>query len=75
MEGERVSKPRYKWWGYVKGMIRDYPALKERYAELHSTSMVADYSGMPRGAQGRVRGQGAGECGPAGAAIHQPAGV
>lgn len=52
MEGERVSKPRYKWWGYVKGMIRDYPALKERYAELHNTSMVADYSGMPRGGCG-----------------------
>lgn len=44
-----MSKPRYDWWPYVKGMIRRYPALKEEYADLHSPSMVADYSGMPRG--------------------------
>ena len=47
--GGAVSKPRYRWWGYAKGMIRDYPALKERYEELHSISAVANYSGMPRG--------------------------
>lgn len=44
-----MSKPRYDWWGYVKGMIRRYPALREEYQDLHSTSMVADYSGLPRG--------------------------
>lgn len=44
-----MSKPRYDWWPYVKGMIRRYPALKSQYAELHSSAMVADYSGMPRG--------------------------
>ena len=22
-----MSRPRYKWWGYVKAMIRAYPAL------------------------------------------------
>lgn len=48
-----MSKPRYDWWPYVKGMIRRYPALAEQYADLHSTSMVADYSGMPRGGGGR----------------------
>lgn len=43
-----MSKPRYDWWPYVKGMIRRYPALKAQYADLHSQSMTADYSGMPR---------------------------
>lgn len=44
-----MSKPRYDWWPYVKGMIRRYPALKEQYDDLHSPSLVADYSGMPHG--------------------------
>lgn len=44
-----MSRPRYDWWPYVKGMIRRYPALREEYRVLHSASMVADYSGMPRG--------------------------
>lgn len=26
-----MSKPRYGWWGYVKWMIRQYPARKGRY--------------------------------------------
>lgn len=47
-----MSKPRYDWWPYVKGMIRRYPVLKQQYADLHSQSMVADYSGMPRGGGG-----------------------
>lgn len=42
-----MSKPRYDWWPYVKGMIRRYPALKAQYADLHNTSVTADYSGMP----------------------------
>lgn len=47
-----MSKPRYDWWPYVKGMIRRYPALRERYRDLHSPDMVANYSGMPRGGGG-----------------------
>lgn len=47
-----MSKPRYDWWPYVKGMIRRYPQMKAEYAELHIQSMVADYSGMPRGGSG-----------------------
>lgn len=43
-----MSKPRYGWWGYAKDMIRRYPGLKEEYANLHSSSVTADYSGMPR---------------------------
>lgn len=44
-----MSKPRYDWWPYVKGMIRRYPALKEEYRDLHSQSIVAQYSDMPHG--------------------------
>lgn len=44
-----MSKPRYDWWPYVKGMIRRYPELCAREAELHSTSVSPDLSGMPRG--------------------------
>ena len=50
-----MSKPRYPWWGYVKAMIREYPTLRERYADLHAQSMTADYSGMPRSG-GAARG-------------------
>ena len=28
-----MSKPRYGWWGYVKWMIRQYPARKGRYIQ------------------------------------------
>lgn len=44
-----MSKPRYRWWGFVRKMIRDYPDLKKAWNDLHSQSMTADLSGMPRG--------------------------
>ena len=25
-----MSKPRYRWWGYIKAVIRNYPALENR---------------------------------------------
>ena len=28
-----MSEPRYGWWGYVKWMIRQYPARKGRYIQ------------------------------------------
>lgn len=49
-----MSKPRYKWWPYVKGIIRQYPELKEKYEDLHTVSAVANYSGMPRVGGGRA---------------------
>ena len=48
-----MSKPRYDWWGYVKGMIRRYPELCQRDAALHATAMSPDLSGMPHGFGGR----------------------
>lgn len=44
-----MSKPRYDWWGYVKGMIRRYPELCAKEKELHTVSMSPDLSGMPHG--------------------------
>lgn len=28
-----MSKPRDRWWGYARGMIRDYPELKKMMVE------------------------------------------
>ena len=44
-----MSKTRYDWWGYVKGMIRRYPALKAEYADLRTQTVTPNYSGMPGG--------------------------
>ena len=42
-----MSKPRYKWWGYVKNIIRQYPVLKKEYEALHEQSVTAKATGMP----------------------------
>lgn len=44
-----MSKPRERWWGFARRMIRDYPALKREWNDLHTQSMVANMSGMPGG--------------------------
>lgn len=38
-----MSKPRYDWWGYVKGMIRRYPSLCAEYAEQETQSIDVKY--------------------------------
>lgn len=45
--GSPVSKPRYKWWGYVKAVIRYYPKYERELKDLRQTSVVAGYTGMP----------------------------
>lgn len=42
-----MSKPRYRWWGYIKNVIRAYPGLKKEYEALHEQSVTANVSGMP----------------------------
>lgn len=44
-----MSSPRYRWWGFVRRMIRDYPGLKAAYEELHEPRLTANTSGMPGG--------------------------
>ena len=48
-EGDITSKPRYKWWGYVKNMIRSYPDLVREYNDIHEQPITASISGMPGG--------------------------
>lgn len=44
-----MSKPRYRWWGYIKNVIRAYPRLKQEYEYLHEQSITPSMSGMPGG--------------------------
>lgn len=44
-----MSKPRYRWWGFARNMIRDYPGLKKEYEDLHQQNMTANNTGMPKG--------------------------
>lgn len=49
-----MSKPRYRWCGYVKNVIRAYPELERRASELPPVSMTAKYGpSMPSGGAGR----------------------
>lgn len=48
-----MSKPRYRWWPFVKAMIRDYPKLREAWEELHGSSITANMSPVPRGGNAR----------------------
>ena len=48
-----ISKPRYKWWSYMKAVIRNYPTLCEKLSDIQSTSVTASLSGMPR--SGRLK--------------------
>lgn len=44
-----MSKPRFDWWGYVKGIIRRYPALCAEYSDLKMVSITTHYGAVVRG--------------------------
>lgn len=44
-----MSKTRYKWWGYIKAVIRAYPTLRKEYEELHEQNITAKLSSIPGG--------------------------
>lgn len=44
-----MSTARYDWWSNVTRMVRNYPARKAEYEELHRQSLTANNSGMPNG--------------------------
>lgn len=44
-----MSKPRYRWWGFARRMVRDYKGLKAAVDDLHSQTITASASGMPGG--------------------------
>lgn len=49
-----MSRPRYRWWGYVKNVIRAYPELQRQAAEPPPVSLIAKYGPVvPSGGAGR----------------------
>lgn len=54
-EGEIMSKTRYRWWGYVKNIIRAYPQYAEELADMKTQKITAAYSITPRGSSGASR--------------------
>lgn len=48
-----MSRPRYRWWGFAKNMIRDFPSVEEAWNDIHAQSITANMSGMPRGGGAR----------------------
>lgn len=44
-----MSKHRYRWWGFVRRMVRDYRGLKKTYDDLHEQTVAASLSAMPSG--------------------------
>ena len=37
-----MSKPRYIWWGYAKGMVRAYPELRAEYHERQNQKITRE---------------------------------
>lgn len=46
-----MSKPRYKWWGYVKWVIRDYPAKCEEMKAMRVMAVTPSYSPQGHGSE------------------------
>lgn len=46
-----MSKPRYKWWGYVKWVIRDYPAKCEELKAMQNMAVTPSYSPQGHGSE------------------------
>lgn len=44
-----MSKPRYRWWGYVKNMIRYFPRQREKLLMMKEQSITPKLTGMPGG--------------------------
>lgn len=43
-----MSKPKDDWFKNAVWTVRNYPARKEEYQELHTQSICSDMSGMPK---------------------------
>ena len=44
-----MSKPRYKWWGYVKAVIRAYPDHRRDICAIKQQSITPRYGGSSGG--------------------------
>lgn len=43
-----MSKPRYKWWGYVRWMVREYPKYRELLLDLKEPNVSPVLSHQPK---------------------------
>lgn len=50
-----MSNAKYDWWGYIKGVIRRYPALRAECAAIHMQSIIARYGESGRNSGGEQR--------------------
>ena len=48
-----MSKPRCKWWGFAKAIVRDYPARRAEYHELHRQSITSNLTAVTGGSVAR----------------------
>lgn len=46
-----MSKTRYKWWGYVKAIIRSYPQHKDNLKALREQSITVTYNAIGHGSE------------------------
>lgn len=37
-----MSRPKHYWWGYVKGMIRNYPCLVKKYGGQPASMLTTE---------------------------------
>lgn len=44
-----LSTAKFRWWGFARSMIRDYPSLKAQLRDLHEHSITAGDSGTGGG--------------------------
>lgn len=43
-----LSKPKYKWWGYVRWMVREYPRYRELLSDIKEVNVSPVLSHEPR---------------------------
>lgn len=48
-----MSKPRYKWWGFVKAIIRAYPSHRATLDALREQSTTPAYTAAGHGSNAR----------------------
>lgn len=46
-----MSKPRYKWWGYVKWVIRDYPDKCAELQAMRNMAVTPSYNPQGHGSE------------------------
>ena len=46
-----MGKTRYKWWGFVKNIIRAYPTYKETLEAIRAQSITVSYEATGHGSE------------------------